>query len=170
MVALDFAHLKSLGPRKYVRLVALIGQFDREAKRCAKVRAHYAACVLQGAVLEGLLLAMCDGYINEVSNYISSLPKQKRPKGQIVNWSLDSMIKVAIGMNWLPSRKSQRGRRKIGDWVELVNELRNLMHPGKHLRQYPKVRLRKALFSDSFAIVRASTNHLWDKIIKDQGD
>jgi len=58
--------LKSLGPRKFARLNELIGRFDAESERCAKVQAHYAACVLQVAAFEGLLLAMCDGLLDEV--------------------------------------------------------------------------------------------------------
>lgn len=159
--------LKSLGPRRFVELVNLIGRFDREAQRCAKARAYYAACVLQGAVLEGLLLAVCDGYLDEVCNYLLAVPKTQRPKGQIGNWSLDALIRIANALNWLPVRTGMKGPRKIGDWLELVKELRNLVHPGKHARAYPHVRLRKAHFSDSFSIVHAATDYLWDKVQRD---
>ncbi len=158
--------LKSIGPRRFARLVHLIGRFDKEAQRCAKVRAYYAACVLQAAVLEGLLMALCDGYVQGVSGYLSAMPERQRPKGQITNWTLDQLIKVALALNWLPIRRGQRGPRKIGDWLSLVKELRNLVHPGKHLRDYPNVRLRKAHFTDSFSIVRAATDHLWQEITR----
>jgi hypothetical protein len=158
--------LKSIGPRRYAKLVDLINRFDREAQRCAKARAYYAACVLQGAVLEGLLTAVCDGYVNEVSAYLSALPERQRPKGQPVNWTLDQLIKVAVSLNWLPIRRGQKGPRKIGDWLNLVKELRNLVHPGKHLRDYPDIYLRKAHFTDSFSIVRAATDHLWQEVTR----
>ena len=159
--------LRSLGPRRFVRLVDLIAQFDRESERCAKTRAYYAACVLQGAVLEGLLLAMCDGFLPNVSAHVCALPKRQRPKGPIENWTLDQLIRVAKALRWLPARQNIRGRRKIGDWVALVKELRNLVHPGKHVRDYPDTRLRRGHFADGFAITRTATDHLWQKIQQD---
>ena len=156
--------LKSLGPSKFAQLVDLIGKFDREARRCAKAHAYYAACVMQAAVLEGMLIAMCDGDLNKVSAYLQTLPKEQRPKGQVATWGMNQLIKIAVALHWLPSRVSSRGRRKIGDWVALVKEFRNLVHPGKHVRDYPKVRLRKGHFSDSLTIVQVATDHLWASV------
>lgn len=159
--------LKSLGPKKFARLNELIGRFDVESERCAKVRAYYAACVLQAAAFEGLLLAMCDGFLDDVETYVRTLPSYERPRGPMGKWSLDNLIKIARGLKWLPSRRHIKGRRKIGDHVELVKELRNLVHPGKHIRDYPNVSLRKGHYSDSYTIVRQATGHLWQKFKTD---
>jgi hypothetical protein len=161
--------LKSLGPKKFTRLNELIGQFDVESERCAKAKAYYAACVLQAAAFEGLLLAMCDGLLDEVEIYVQKLPSHERPKGRMEKWSLAQFIKIACGLKWLPSRRHIKGRRKIGDHVELVKELRNVIHPGKHIRDYPNVHLREGHYSDSYTIVRQATGHLWQKFKADFG-
>jgi len=151
--------LKSLGPRKFARLNELIGRFDAESERCAKVQAHYAACVLQVAAFEGLLLAMCDGLLDEVEMYVQKLPSHERPKERMEKWSLAQLIKIAYGLKWLPSRRHIKGKRKTGDHVQLVKELRNVIHPGKHIRDYPNV--HEGHYSDSYTIVRQATGHLW---------
>ena len=158
---------RSLGPKKSSQLSRLIGRFDKEAERCAAARAYYAACVMQGAVLEGLLISICDCYDDEVRSYLESLPATERPRGQLLRWDLDHLIKIAVALEWLPGRKRARGPRKIGDWLLLVKELRNLSHPGRHLRDYPNVTLRKAHYMDSYAIVRAASDHLYAKVTGD---
>ena len=159
--------LKSLGPKKFARLNELIGQFNVESKRCAKAKAYYAACVLQAAAFEGLLLAMCDGLLDEVEMYVLKLPSHERPKGRMEKWSLDQLIKIAYGLKWLPSRHHIKGKRKTGDHVQLVKELRNVIHPGKHIRDNPNVHLRERHYSDSYTIVRQATGHLWQKFKAD---
>jgi hypothetical protein len=153
--------LKSFGQKKFARLNELIGRFDVESERCAKVQAYYAACVLQAAAFEGLLLAMCDGLLDEVEMYVQKLPSHERPKERMEKWSLAQLIKIAYGLKWLPSRRHIKGKRKTGDHVQLVKELRNIIHPGKHIRDYPNVHLREGHYSDSYTIVRQATGHLW---------
>lgn len=159
--------IKSLGPKRSVQLSALIGKFDREAQRCASIRAYYAACVLQAAVLEGLLVAMCDAYLDDVHNYLASVPAKQRPQGQLLQWDLGHLIATAIALEWLPACTGTRGRRKIGDWLLIVKETRNLVHPGRHLREYPSVKLRKAHYSDCYTVVRAASDYLWAKLSSD---
>lgn len=156
--------IKDLGKKRYWKLVELIGTYDRESERCAKVRAYYAACALQGAALEGLLLAMCDAFIDDVRTVLPTLPPEKRPKGPLTKWSLNDLIVIAKALDWLPSRKSKWAKPKLGDWTELVKELRNLVHPGRHINSYPKHRMRKGHYSDAYAILRSVTSHLWDRI------
>jgi hypothetical protein len=159
--------LRSIGPRKYAELVDLINVLDRESERCAKARAYYAACVLQGAVLEALLIAMCDCYIDDVRAWRLKTSPRVRPRGPLLKWDLDTLIRVALALEWLPVRRGPRARRQVGDWLAVVKELRNLIHPGRHMRDYPTLRLRKAHYSDAYAIVRAATSHLDAKVNAD---
>lgn len=161
--------LRSIGARRFVELVDLIGRFDREAQRCSQRRAYYAACVLQGAVLEGLLLAVCEAWIDEVRTYVANLSARQRPRGQLLEWDLNQLVRVAVNLGWLPTRKVSRGPRKLGDWLMVVKELRNLVHPGRHVRRYPYIRLRHGHYADSLGIVRAATDALWSRLTADVG-
>jgi hypothetical protein len=99
---------------------------------------------------QGALLAVCSCYPDEVEQYLGKLPAtHKLRKTRSQDWVLADLIQVAAALDWLPARTSPRARRKIGDWVHLVRELRNLAHPGKHIRDYPGVRVGRAHWSDA---------------------
>jgi len=158
--------LRTLGPHRFDRLVRLIRAFDREAEKCAKIRSYYAACVLEAAVLEGLLVAVCDAYMEKVESYLAQLPSRRRPQGQIWEWGLADLIRVAAELEWLPKRSGPRGRLKIGDLVGVVKELRNLVHPGRHVRQYPNLRLRSGHYQDAYEIVRAASARIDSHVVR----
>jgi hypothetical protein len=104
---------------------------------------------------------MCNLQVEEVEQMVGSLPSADRPRGPMDRWSMDDLIMLAKRLGWLPARVHPRGRRRIGDLSLLVKELRNLAHPGKHIREYPNVRLRKAHYEDARAIFATATNWLY---------
>jgi len=159
--------LKSLGTRKLNRLLELARHFDCESQRCRKARAYYAACILQGAALEGMLLAMVDIHLEDVQRHLAASPELKRLRNDITRWDLDSLVKIAIGLRWLPARTGQRAVRKIGDWLAYVHEVRNLVHVGRHLREYPNLRVASRHFSRSMEIVSAAVTHLSNMVISE---
>jgi hypothetical protein len=156
-----------LTARRFNKLLPMIRRYERESQRCADARAYYGACVLLAAALEGSLLGMCAINSDEVQNLLPSLPSAERPRGRVEQWDLSELLTVATHLGWLPRRSSPRGRRKIGDLAELVRELRNLVHPGKHLRDYPNVRVGKGHYRDARAIFEAAREWLVGKVIAD---
>lgn len=135
--------------RRFNSLSEIIKRYVRESRICAKNRVYYAACITLGAALEGALLAMCDLQFGEVELLLASLPSNERPRGPVDRWGMDDLLKVATRLGWLPARAHEKARRRVGDWSHLVKELRNLAHPGRHIRDYPDVRLRKAHYDDA---------------------
>jgi hypothetical protein len=159
--------LRMLSEGRSKRLIKLINGYDREVRRCAKVRAYHAACILLGAQLEGMLLAMCAMYPKEVRKWFAQQAPKRRPKTAIDQWRLDTLSRVARDLGWLPTRSNSRAPRKVGDWVDLLRELRNLVHPGKHLRDYPKIRISKLHLSDAEAVFDSAHGWLLSKVTSD---
>lgn len=142
-------------------------RYERETRACAKARAYYAGCIMLGATLEGSLLAMCDMFQDEAEAAISSLPKEKQPRGHLLRWDLNELIVIARRAGWLPAREKERSARKIGDWVEMLRDLRNLVHPGRHVREYPKLRLRAFVFHNAREVFEAANDWILDRIYRD---
>lgn len=159
--------LKTLGDKRFNHLMNLNRALDLEAQRCSEKRAYYAGCALKGAVLEGWLICMCYIFIDDVRNYLADIPVKRHPKGQIWNWDLNNLIEIAKALQWLPARRGKHGPLKVADWAHLVRELRNLVHPGRHIRDYPRIRLRKAHFNIVIEVVDAVIDHLRAKIERD---
>ncbi len=158
---------RPLSIRRFDALILLIRRYEREASRAAEARLYYAACALIGSALEGAILAMCTVYDKEVETHLRALPSNQRPPRAAQDWTLNHCIKIASALGWLPTRNSLRSRRKIGDWVHLVRELRNLIHPGKHVRDYPRIRIAKAHWGDARAVFKIASENLEVKVVHD---
>jgi hypothetical protein len=156
--------LRMLSKGRFNNLIRLVNEYDREVRRCTKARAYYAANALLGAQLEGMLLGMCDLFPEEVRKWFADLPSGQRPKNAIEKWDLATLSRVARDLKWLPARSKPRGHYKIGDWVDLVREMRNLVHPGRHLRDYPKLRIRNTHLSNAKDVFNAANSWLMAKI------
>lgn len=158
--------LRPFSEKKLDALFKLVGRYERESLICAEYRAYYAACVTIGAALEGALLAMCNMRVNDVEDLLASLPPGNRPRGAMDRWGMDELVMVANRLGWLPARVHPKGRLHIGDLSLLVKELRNLAHPGKHIREYPAIRLRKDHYGDARAIFDTAIDWLRHHIAK----
>lgn len=159
--------LRMLSARRFNKLIELINRYGEESRKCAKVRAYYGACILLGAVLEGMLLAMCDMFPDEAQSWFCALPPQQRPKAAIAKWDFSTLAKAARAIGWLPGRRTGRAPRQIGDLVEFLRELRNMIHPGKHLRDYPNVRIGRLHLRDAEAVFDAAHGWLYSRVTGD---
>ncbi len=156
----------SLSDEKFNLLSKITVQYHREAERCASVRAYYAACIMIGAAFESMLLQMCDLFEDEVAEAVSSL--SRKPKGSIEHWSLDDLIGIAVAVGWLPPRRgSDLAEAGIGELAHLVRRLRNLSHPGVHLREVDEVPLRAASYRVAYALFDSARDWLWMKFAGD---
>ena len=93
----------------------------REAQKCMHVECFTSAVIMMGSVLEGLLLARAN--LAPAEAYQSSkAPRDRQGKvPAIQDWSLNSLIDVAVDVGWL---KTDRG--KFG---HALRESRNVVHP-----------------------------------------
>jgi hypothetical protein len=152
----------SLSKEKYQLLRKIILRYHSEAEKCASVRAYYAACVMLGAAFEAMLLQMCDLLEDEVAQAILKLPR--KPKGSIEHWGLDDLIEIAVAAEWLPVRRGPNlAEPGIGEMVHLIRRLRNLSHPGVHLREMDEVPITAAYYRVAYALFDAARDWFWMK-------
>jgi hypothetical protein len=156
-----------LSERRLKKLGTLIKGYQREVDGCTRAQAYHAACIILGAQVEGMLLGMCCLRENEVRKWFADLPASQRPKNSINQWDLATLSRVARDLKWLPARHHPRAHTKVGDWVDVLREIRNLVHPGKHIRDYPKVRIGRLHLSDAQAVCGAVERYLLSDLAND---
>jgi len=122
-------------------ILALFAFYRDEAERCRKSGAYLASCVLLASALEAALLAMAECFAGEVAHLRrrSQAKELRRPRKE---WGLSQLLVVAKSLEWLPSSHKDVDDldphdAKVGDYVEVVRVIRNLIHPGIYLREYP---------------------------------
>jgi hypothetical protein len=157
-----------LSERRYNEALSLSRMYRREASKCGKSRAYLAGCVMAGAALECLLLAMLHIFGDEVdrSNYVAM--SRGRPK-LLLDWSLANMLRAARGLGWLPAglapgAKWSARRAKIGDCAEVLRQLRNLVHPARFLQDYSPGRMTSRYLRQSLDVLDLSVDYLNAKV------
>jgi hypothetical protein len=154
----------SLSKEQFQLLRKILARYYREAEKCASVRAYYAACIMIGGAFEALLLQICDLFEDEAAEAVSKLPKKQRPKGSIEEWYLNDLIRVPVAAGWLPTRRGfDLTEPGVGELAHLIRRLRNLSHPGVHLREVGEVPLRAAYYRVAYEIFNSSREWLWIK-------
>lgn len=153
------------------RLWELIAQYHREAELCAETGAYLAGCVMLGAALEGALIGVADEEALRADIEKSSHAVRDK-NGNLVpaeNWPLHRLIALARELNWLPAKlppdedidlDEALEQGDVGDFVEYVREVRNLVHPGKHVREYPDVSIGDKHYEDCYTVFEESLRHL----------
>lgn len=129
-------------------------QFLEESELCAQVEAYYAACTMLGATLETTMLALCCKNINEATSTINKLPPYLRPKSgsQPEKWTFAQLVHVANAAGWLPIFQIGEYELRTKDLIDLVRQMRNFVHPGKHIGSNSKTRVSEQDFLDAKAI------------------
>jgi hypothetical protein len=154
----------SLSKEQFQLLRKILARYYREAEKCASVRAYYAACIMIGGAFEALLLQICDLFKDEAAEAVAKLPKKQRPKGSIEEWYLNDLTRVAVAAGWLPTRRGfDLAEPGVGELAHLIRRLRNLSHPGVHLREVGEVPLRAAYYRVAYEIFNSSREWLWIK-------
>jgi hypothetical protein len=142
-----------------------------EAQKCYGAKAYFAGCVMLASALETTLLVMVDRYKEEI-NTLSKFPMRRGEPTAPINWTLSELLDIAAELNWLP-RKLKRTddyntpeEGEIGDDARIIQEIRNLVHPGKYLRAYPLLDITEQHFFHSFVILEEIIKRLHDKLKK----
>ncbi|MGI6662280.1 MAG: hypothetical protein ACOX4B_02200 [Bacillota bacterium] len=122
-------------------IIALFTFYRDEAERCRESGAYLASCVLLASALEAALLAMAECFAREVAEFKrkSRAKELSRPRRE---WGLSQLLFIARNLGWLPSSHREIENldphdAKVGDYIEVVRVIRNLIHPGIYLREYP---------------------------------
>jgi hypothetical protein len=138
-----------LDAHTFDRLRHLVLELHEEAVVCARAGAFRGGCVLLGAALEGALLATAvtlESQLRSAGNW---------PKGDPLKWSLGDLLTVGVRAGWFPETPNVPPGMvpiptQLGDTLRFVQWLRNLVHPGKFLREAAGVELDERLFSHAY--------------------
>ena len=158
----------ALTEEQYNEVVRLSRAYHREAHRCRDAKAYLAGCVMMGAALEASLLAFVSCYPDEALRSTRAPTKRGAIK-PLAQWSLADLLAVAKERAWLPSGLSldeewSDKKAQIGDYTEVLRQIRNLIHPTQHMLSLPCKRITKRYLEMSFEIFEVATEYLLNKI------
>ena len=129
----------------YISKVAI--SYLEEAKKCYDNDCYIASLIMYGAALEAILLSLCFCYQDQARRAIKQLSLQKiiknrlkrsgKKRGMLLELSFEDLIKIAEYLNWLPLKDRVDQDSLVEDYVRLVKEVRNLVHPARWLKPDP---------------------------------
>ena len=122
-------------PADEARLEALLVRYRRESSAAEASQAFYSAAATRGAALEALLLLRCIREPDRVTEALENLPARGRLRNEPFGWTLGQLIFVAHAAGWLPSIAVEGSTVETRRLAESIKHLRNLLHPGRHLRE-----------------------------------
>ncbi len=120
------------------RLVKLAVFYDKEALRCAKARAYFAATVLESAALEAMLYGMCALFLEDVKRTsVYKNWKFKTKRNRFLEFKFAHLIKIAQELAWFPAKQARWvGRRgDLAYFTHGMRDIRNHIHADKWARQ-----------------------------------
>ncbi|MBX6422635.1 hypothetical protein [Thermosulfurimonas sp. F29] len=158
--------IKFLNESKFEELQKLIEKLLEEANKCASVQAYLAGCIVLGSALEAMLLAMVDVFPEEVQKALKNLPNIKYTDPRY--WSLSDLLQIAFKIGWIPFKDiDDPDQGDLGDWLlNYVKELRNLVHPGKKIRDYKDICLTREHFKTARDLIDITIKYLLSKVEK----
>jgi hypothetical protein len=121
-----------------------------EAQKCQYVESYLASIILMGSILEALLLARASMSPSE-SYQAKCAPKDKKGKSVAIHdWNLNTLIDVAVELNWL---KTDRGK-----FSHALRGSRNAVHPWVEVST--NANFDEATCKTSWEVLKASVNDL----------
>ena len=161
----------ALSEEEFNELMRLCRLYRREARKCMDAKAYLAACILIGAALEADLLAMCDCFADEIPDRV--IPKQKNgtPK-PLINWTFYQRLRAARSAGWLPAGLDLEDvwvhrKARIGDYAEVVRQIRNLVHASCYITDFPKQRVTNKRMTICYETLEIASDHLQAKVHAD---
>jgi hypothetical protein len=129
----------------------------REARRCQKAEANLAGCVILGSALETDLMLMVNVFADE-AEATGKLPTRKGKPKPLLEWDLAELLRVAKAAKWLPTSDNPNHnfhlkKAKIGDFAELVRQMRNLAHPARYRKDHSRKRVTARYLQRQFDLV-----------------
>jgi hypothetical protein len=157
----DFA----LSTEQEKEILSLAALYRREAKKCFGAKAYLSGCVLIGAAMEAILLSAINCF-PEIIASAKCAPKNKGKIKRLDRWTFSELLDVARELNWLPSELSPEDQwssahANIGDYVDLVRQIRNLIHPVRYVNDFSRKRVTKKYLEACFKIVDSAADRLY---------
>jgi hypothetical protein len=141
-------------PDQQARLSELEARYRAEADRAHSAQAFYGAAALRGAALEALLLRRVLQHQETIHATIAGLERRHRPRSpDPARWTLAELLSVAAAAGWLPDIELSDAIVNVENFARLARELRNLLHPGRHLELSPDWSIEEAEVEDATTLV-----------------
>ena len=160
-----------LSDRQEAELHRLIRLYRRETDRCRVAKAYVAGCVMAGAVLETALILMVNAYPDEASA-TNKLAQQDKATKPLVKWNLAELLRVAKAADWLPSALEygkddwDRKKAKVGDYAEVLRQMRNLAHPSRYMEDHYGKRVKRRHLELAMETINSASTWLYSRIEK----
>jgi hypothetical protein len=156
-------------------LQKLMDQYEEEARKCKQTGSPLAGCVVLAAAMEASLLSLA--YCDDTNVRFAQTYRQAKDK-DLRNWNLGQLLDLANEMKWWPTnlqmgeiaRKSgisSDDALKLGDvgyFADWLREVRDMIHPGRHLRLWSGVKVTRKFLVFAEEILSAIYTHLGDKV------
>ncbi|WP_280807880.1 hypothetical protein [Variovorax boronicumulans] len=98
-----------------------------EAQRCRSSGAWLSATVMYGSVLEALLATSLESHLSKAMTAVNAPKDQSGKTLPLKDWRLEKLLKVASEIGLVNST--------VADFGSVLKDARNLIHPGKQLRE-----------------------------------
>ena len=93
------------------------------------------------------------------------VPQRKSKPKPLLKWDLVELLRVAKAAGWLPAGLKMdedwdSKKARVGDYAEVVRQMRNLAHPARYLQDHSRRRVTKKYLQRQFEIVLACRDWL----------
>jgi hypothetical protein len=129
----------------------------RETLRCKEAKAYLSGCALLGSALETLLILMINANSDEAEQ-TGKVPIHKGKPKPLLHWQFIELLHVAKAAGWLPSQLDLNDawssrKARIGDYAEVVRQVRNLVHPAGYAEDHRGKRVTPKYLQHQFEVV-----------------
>lgn len=152
------------------RLTSLAVFYHKEAQRCLRGRAYLAACVMQGAALEGVLQCLCFLYPEEIKKTVVFQKKRfRRKRNKALDFKYYELIRIADELGWFPPRRFLvwGKRTNVAGWAHELRKLRNYVHPGVWALEKPEsTKFTKGVYGAVYEIFDVANSWLINRVME----
>jgi hypothetical protein len=147
-----------------IQLYTLSVRYFMQGDWCREAKAHLASCIMMGAGIESMLTLHASLHFEEALA-TGKAPKLNGKTKPLLDWNLGNLLDVAQAAKWLPETFTV-GYPNTGDTVptDKIRKLRNLVHPGRHIRERGDRELTNREFTELEVLCMAIFQHLGSQV------
>jgi hypothetical protein len=158
------AQALALSDEQFDSLLRLMTFYRRQAVRCLDAKAYLAGAVMVGAALEAGLIALVHVREDEIIAW-PEFPKRRGRVRPLLDWDFASLLRAARYAGWLPrniadDEEFSHKRAAHGDYAELLRQVRNLVHPTRHLEDFGRMRMTRQRLNFLLDVLRYLSHSL----------
>jgi hypothetical protein len=147
-------------------LMRLATTYHEQANACRKEGARVASCVMLAATVEAMLIVVTNLFCDE-ARPVATAKKWKLE--DLLRWDLGQLLEVAKDATLLPEKLNlnlKMDLRAVKDPVptDRIREVRNLVHPGRYLRERGGKEITRQELDTLYATCHAAYLCLVEKI------